>query len=753
MNNAENRLRRNPGSRPLQDAVTRARANLNRARTALDAANGALGQVENRINRTRNQIETRIQNELDQATQALETRITQLRHQSNRLLGQAQQLSNNAADVLANSLPGDFDGLPTRVQEATAAIDAVVGSPGVNYLAFGYFFGQTAGNFAMRALQEKTFELGLGFVRLFCPAGFLTIGVDTPAGFAGATRSLDISPRRILDALDPRMLNAIWSLRNLDVREAILEWLRPYLEAIPTNEVRLMNFGHEENPTDETFKFQTANGATRAHTFTSECTWTVPRGRTLTIGGNMNVLGDVWVQQGATLVVKGNLNVQSPPARSFRNANNPLSPDGRVCLEQGASLVVHGNLNVDGGSPRWGSVMVCSPPGEPSPITSSILCTGNVTTRYGVHPGMSVTDLVKALADHDRNLARLHDDLLEPFLTEVAPNAAKVFGPFHVRKPYLAQFATTIGFVFIIPHPGPTYPNLMVKIFRTLAHTYTVSLNFTLGENLYTHADWWFFGDGAVPVVPRGDPEALIQELSNIQLQIQFPDPEQVAQRLLTRFVNRVAQKLVEQVVATVVTTIIQTVGEVVQGGKQLSEVSTGVVDQLMNGISGDLSTLRDELEQEFELALDDATQQFLHRPAINLANDVLRQIDNSILQALLRDTPGLLVYAGQSMTIGTDTKAPPLAVGMFVARGDLRINASQTIGSLVSAEGSVEAKDLLFNPYFTYASLYLPKGGPDWNVWLTAGAELEYGVDADSGQAIEIGSPVYHPTVEAWTR
>jgi hypothetical protein len=102
---------------------------------------------------------------------------------------------------------------------------------------------------------------------------------------------------------------------------------------------------------------------------------------------------------------------------------------------------------------------------------------------------------------------------------------------------------------------------------------------------------------------------------------------------------------------------------------------------------------------------------------------------------------------------VGNAIDTPPFAVGMFVAGGDIVINAKQTVGVLISEKGSIRAQQLLHNPYFSTASIYMPKRGPNWNTlaWFTAIFDLAYA--DDSKKALEIGPGAYHVTSQGVTQ
>ncbi len=95
-----------------------------------------------------------------------------------------------------------------------------------------------------------------------------------------------------------------------------------------------------------------------------------------------------------------------------------------------------------------------------------------------------------------------------------------------------------------------------------------------------------------------------------------------------------------------------------------------------------------------------------------------MTKFENTLMQdveeAMMRECPGVLIYAGNNMTIGSGGSNPdtvaPVAVGMFVAGGNLYDRASKTVGCLWSTGGSIQAHTVYYYPYFTRASLPVPK-------------------------------------------
>lgn len=735
-------------------ALAAAEAELNRVNDALNSTRDQVANLQNQLNRAGDEARARIQAQYQAPLDAAQAQLQQLANDVQTCVEQAKAFSKEATGQIVASLPGDPKGLATRALEEASAIDETLGAPGVNYLALAILAGKTEVNLYKRALEKVVFNLIIKFVSLICPGGKLVVKVQTPEGFEHVLVDFQI-PTYLLD---PDVLEAAYRLRNLSIKEALLEYLQPYLDSLPQNEVRVVNFGHPDNPTEEAFEFDNQGEGLQATGFKSVCTWNVPEGRTLMLRGNVTIKGDVWVQRGASMVVKGNLTVVAPPPRTFHGIDNPLCPSGRIFLEPGATLLVEKNLTCTGGTPLGGSVVVESPLGQAAPITSAILCRGDLSLKYGVHPGLRVDNLFGYVGEvaNLRELQTIQEKVLTPLLTELAPNAAKIFGPFHMRKPYIAQFATTVSLYFIIPGPGPTYPNILVRIYRMLAAVYGVSMNAVLGENLYTQSDWWVFGDGVVPIVPRVDAETLVDNVRNIRFRMpHLTDPLDFFEKRLQQFVERVVTRLIGDAISTALGEIVNAIANVLQVGKQLSVAAGAIVDTFLNQFRTSINDIIHELEKEFELTVEAGVREYVERPLRALVNDLIRQVEGSVEKSVLRDAPGALLYAGGSLTIGSATDPPPLAVGMFIAKGMVNVQAERCLGSLLSLEGDVKARKLIFNPFFTTASLYVPKSKPDWNSlsWPAATLECKYGGRHGSETSLDIGPAVYHTTNESWKR
>lgn len=502
-------------------------------------------------------------------------------------------------------------------------------------------------------------------------------------------------------------------------------------------DVKLVHFGGK----DREFKF-----ILTGDTLGIDATMTVPRGRSLKLSGkNITVSGDLWLQRGSTFyadcdklsVVPGR---GSDPSKFF-------SPAGRIFMEEGSTLICRGEVECVG-SPQWGSVVVGGVPGKIHPITTAILAR-KVNLGNGVFAGCAIDDLVEGLGDmlDNNTLKSLNNDLMRPLLANIAPNAAKAFGPFFARKPYFAKYATT--FQIICPplppfgQPGPPIPtpipfpikNCMVPVARAFGFVYSVSLNLGLGENFYTHSDWWIFGEGVVPMVPQADPTKLADKFTSFGSNtLAALDPATI----VGKFIESAAKDMVTYVVTEVCKQIVTKIASAAIPYVGLTDIAGTLLDEITQNLGnrfGAQKTAGDAMTSALTSSVANAGKATLD----NLAS----LISLNLQDEFLREYNGTLVYAEETITVGGKN-----ATGMFVAGGDIQINASQCVGTLLSKSGNVACSRLLFYPYFNQASLYVPKEGPSG--WLSRGKEFLYDKDYASNKAVDIGPPSIPPIVSA---
>lgn len=414
-------------------------------------------------------------------------------------------------------------------------------------------------------------------------------------------------------------------------------------------------------------------------------TLTVPQGRTLKLAHDLHVRGDLWLQRGSSFHVQGKLDI----------------PRGRILLEEGASLLVEGDLRCSGGTPVTGSVTVAAPYDEVHPLTSAILCKGNILLGKGVGQGVTMTDLVGYARAENPALAPAHDFLRA--YDWLAPQIAKVLGPFEPRTCWFADYATTVVFVPIkgvpIPVPLPLpQANCLKGLFDLLSPFYALQLNARLGPNLYPQSLLWLYGRGVVPIFPRSDPKVAVGKLGALVGSI----PELSAQVVLALLPEFLKEAVGEVAKAVLFKALVLGVNSILSNVLPFNPVPCSPFDSakqpraLRQIVDTVLGTVGAKLLESF-LAVVIVTRD-------SLVGEIGK--DPS---ALAREAPGLFVYADKSLYLGAAKGDSPVAAGLFVARGDLVCRAERTFGALVSLEGSIQAEDLYYYPYFTWSSLYNP--------------------------------------------
>ncbi len=538
-------------------------------------------------------------------------------------------------------------------------------------------------------------------------------------------------------AIISNMLGILWDTATLN-----FEGVARRLYA----EVRLVHFGSRTNNPESGWDF--------GDPFRSRATWTVPRGRTLRFDGNMEITGDLWIQKGAAMSVGGNLTLADPDPDS--NSLNPFRPCGRLFLEEGAVLLVDGDLRCAGTS-MYGSVLVGSRPGQIRPISSAIFSTGQVDLPYGTFSGTGLEDLVEWLGESNSGVADLNA-VLTPLLSTVAPNVAKVSGPFHRREPYFAQYATTFQLTIIpptifnppIPIPTPIplpERNILNTIFQALTNLYTPALNASLGENLYLQADWWPFtsgGIGSVPMIPKIDPARALGAVSGISLPGLTPvNFENLVQDLVQRGITEAVAQVVKSTIKAVVTEIAT---KFIPGGRFLNEIT----DRIVSEVTAQLDRLvgfEDQGESVFGAAVE---------PLKDAGRDWLNRLEGAArdgaAEGYLREVPGLLIYADR-ISIGYNDRflTPEVCSGMFVAQSEVDIASTYTVGTIVCLNGPIRAKRLLYVPFFSRATLYRPRASA--GNWLSRAAEVQYGRDFASGLGADVGPDRKTISAQGWTR
>ncbi len=514
------------------------------------------------------------------------------------------------------------------------------------------------------------------------------------------------------------------------------------LNLISNDDVKLVHFGAP----DRDFQFVLSEGQMNL-----DATLTVPRGRTLRLsnGGGITIAGDLWLQRGSTFVVDSP-SLKVMPGRGS-DVNKFFSPSGRIFLEEGASLICSGDLECVGSS-QWGSLIVCGVPGQIHPITAAVFAQ-KVRLDGGVFAGSALDDLLQVLGKDQAGLKDVMDKLIRPLMSTIAPNAAKALGPFWPRKPYFARYATTFQIIFpptpLFGAPGPPIPtpiplpskNVLVPIAQGLSYVYSVTLNMSLGENFYTHADWWIFGQGVVPIVPQVDPTKVLDAIANFgPATLKALDPKAI----LTAFVEAAVKDMISYVVEKVMQEVITKVAmELIPYG--------GIVSMATDLLSGAVNDLlgREDKRTDAGNSLTSALTAAVANAGKSTLDQLASKFNMQLQDQFLREYNGVLVYAGDTLNVGGRN-----ASGMFIAENQLTMTAQHCAGTLLSRSGDIHCTSLLFYPYFNRASLYVPKATP--NGWLERALEFDYDENYASGQGVDVEPTPALPaqvTAQGWAR
>lgn len=483
---------------------------------------------------------------------------------------------------------------------------------------------------------------------------------------------------------------------------------------------------------------------------------TVPRGRTLKLNCNLEIEGDVWLQDGATLFITGDLDVKNPGKDSSDGESNGekfkddilkgieavFKPRGRVFLGRGSNLLVGGSFSCEG-SPHTGSIIVDSELGDVKYITSSIICKGNVNIPHGVLPGLSLSSLGNLLK-------RNGYDLIGTFLKDIVfipSQVAKLIGPFHRRyccfarwpDPWSILNIDIFGVDIIIPFPDPldySSKNINVGVFRIVSTTYTILLNVTLGEHMFTDSSWWVLGTGSVPILPK---VAGIQGIADFFKDIddfkQFSDDFKDDLKKLLEDIDY------ESLVKDAMIKVLIDVGEHVIGS--ITDIPSDIIDKAVKKLFG---SLIDDLYDKYNTKNPEEYVKKLKEKFENYLKEKLYEE----LKFLFYETSGVLIYSDNSLTIGKEnqeTGSCVYAAGLFVAKNDVKIYADKTVGAVMSVEGDIVAKDLLYYPFFTRASLNVPVKKSLWK------EAIDPRIFESTKQPVEIGKEFYHVISEGWVK
>jgi len=494
----------------------------------------------------------------------------------------------------------------------------------------------------------------------------------------------------------------------------------------------------------------------------------VPAGRTLYYNNHIQLAGDVWLQRGSTLVVR-NLTLSNALGPDKDQSFNFFQPCGRVLLEEGANLIVHGDLTCEGSRHR-GSVVVFSPPGKVHPITSSILCEGKVTLPYGMISGMTMSDALCGMGSVGQTINKY----MAPVMNSVIPNVAKIFGPFHWRRPFFGEKCPEYDLRFIpTPIPWVTFPlltdgephydNKWVPLYRYASMFYSVFNNLAAAENLYLHTDWWFGGLGTVlPVLPKADPTAFLPFFKPVQTPM--PDVKDLIHNQLFQLTNTLRSDDPRP--------------KAFLGAPVSAEALPDKAAQPpdLRAMQSNLTARSAFLESE---TVPDTMRKFFGpvEDFNNFLNRVvlwLQGLDGELLEnAFGCEVSGAMIYA-RELSIGIKAgqplaEKPILASGLFVVVNDINIHAAHTVGTLISISGSINPSPgvttrFMAYPLFSRAYLNRPEINPKVENsafykalptrWLKRSFNLEYGPVCDVPTGLDCGVPgTFRTTVEGWER
>lgn len=501
-------------------------------------------------------------------------------------------------------------------------------------------------------------------------------------------------------------------------------------------------------------------------------TFQVPPGRTFKLRGDMTVRGDLWLQRGSSMTVEGNLTMVDPKALdSVAGYGDMMLPHGRIYMEEGTSLIVEGDLK--GAGDRYlGSVVVCGPVKSQNGITSAIICKGSVSLPQGTAGGIEMQELAGwCQGDKGR-------EVIVNLLHRWAPNLSKagprILGPFGKRMPFFGRYPVILRFFPPSAAPIPTFEplgqNINCRIFWVLSYAFATHLNASLGENFTTATLWWCFGGEQVAIYPKGVEEAAREELDPAMAALVANyewvshSPEHVVSSIIESGV-----KLVESPELLLQNSIIPLALQVLNPDP--TGLSQHVIDKALEQFIGEnsLDSVSEKLAEDLPLTIKIPGGQDYHvldsplAKALPVLQDAVNglapvsgigsspEVEKEAAQRLLVGCPGVMVYAGGTLDVGPsnwyDTPAVR-AVGCFIAQGGVNLNVRYTVGSVVSFEGSIRGRKLLYTPQYTRASLYKPKqlelGGTrlnDLDQFYINAINHRYGAELDTGQAIDIPS------------
>ncbi len=460
---------------------------------------------------------------------------------------------------------------------------------------------------------------------------------------------------------------------------------------------------------------------------TFQGTITIPRGRTLRMSRDLTITGDLWIQDGASLYVGGNLTLKASQSKYFSQDHIMCRPSGRLFLGQGSTLLVEKDFNCQG-SENFGSVMVTSPADEINTISSGILCNGNINIPYGIMPGIRIDKLAEAGSG-------LTDDEINKLKTyiEYAPDIARVSGAFHRRADYFASKCAyfiaerikdldnntpNLEKMFLVPvnWDGQNVISMELQLFTQV---FATTLNANLGYYFLTRTDWWIFGDGSVPIVPKMNVEAIAPRLTacrSILIRTAgFVDEYYVQVKSAIESLPTAMEVLRENITlnGNVYLSFLNN-----KFGPGSDSGAIAYADKAVQGLNKFCQPLND-LDANIGKLGGPAMDSWMQYNTFCEAaySQISDHLPGGKSRQSFQGAPGILVYAGKKLTLGQEDQQKKNitfpASGLLISNQDLQIYGSfRIVGCIVSLHGDIEAEKtrLRFYPYFTKASLYLPK-------------------------------------------
>ena len=167
-----------------------------------------------------------------------------------------------------------------------------------------------------------------------------------------------------------------------------------------------------------------------------------------------------------------------------------------------------------------------------------------------------------------------------------------------------------------------------------------------------------------------------------------------------------------------------------------------------MPSIRFDAINGKDDFLEDLQKTVVDATLGPIIGELEDWMKDLASQVEDGLAEGYLREVNGPLIYA-ENISVGENSNARLMA-GMLVAKNSITIGTRDFVGSLTCLEGDITARNVLFAPYFTQASLYKPKNNGSG---LLGPTDWEYGTRADSGAAGGIRTGVNMVRTQGWSR